>query len=111
MRNHRILLDKEAQTALICVGFFLHSRAEAEVVGVPALRPVTWKCHYEHSVIIIKTMDRLGCHWSQLFAQVCVCQCGLLSVGVHICEYMHGSYFCACIYVFYPFFLNVLYTT
>lgn len=33
--------------------FSFYWTLEAEVVGVPALRPVTWKCHCEHSVIMV----------------------------------------------------------
>lgn len=68
----------------------LHTWAEAEGVDAPAPWLVTWKCHYEHSIIIIKTRVWLSCKWSQLFAQVC------------LCVFMHGSDLCACIVCFPP---------
>lgn len=64
--------------------FFFFVTLEAEVVGVPALRPVTWKCHCEHSVIMVQTMGPAGLSLGPI---VCtgVRVCARAHVRVYVC--------------------------
>lgn len=102
IRNHRILLDKEAQTALICL-FFVFFYTLGLRLRLWACRP----CDQSLGNVIMNTVSLLSKQWTGwavtgancLHRCVCV-SVGLLSVGGHICEYMHGSYFFACTSVF-----------